>query len=299
MIVKYVSGKIEAILSKTKKLIVGGVSFCLDEGQSLAIIGETGSGKTTLACSIMNTLPPNVVCSGLSLEFDGKQVKNKEQTQKLLGEQIVYVPQNGHECLSMSRKVMHHVYDSLKKIGVPRCDRYAVAIQKLKGVGLKDPEDVLERYPFELSGGMAQRVVIALATCSNAKLVIADEPTGGLEDVRKGEILLLLNELFPSAALLVITHDISLAKECDEVIVLNQGKVMERGKTSIVLDKPRHPYTKALIDALVQNGMRETPRLREQRGECPFYNRCICASQECLDNIPTKKEDGVTYTCKL
>ena len=92
----------------------------MDEGQSLAIIGETGSGKTTLACSIMNTLPPNVVCSGLSLEFDGKQVKNKEQTQKLLGDQIVYVPQNGHECLSMSRKVMHHVYDSLKKIGVPR-----------------------------------------------------------------------------------------------------------------------------------------------------------------------------------
>ena len=85
----------------------------------------------------------------------------------MLGDQIVYVAQNGHECLSMSRKVMHNVYESLKKICVPRCDRYAVAIQKLKGVGLKDSEDVLERYPFELSSGMAQRVMIALATCSN------------------------------------------------------------------------------------------------------------------------------------
>lgn len=299
MIVKYVSGKIEAILSKTKKLIVEGVSFCLHEGQSLAIIGETGAGKTTLACSMMNTMPPNVLCHGLSFEFDGKEVKDKRQAQKLLGDQIVYVPQNGHECLSSSRKVKHHVYDSLKKIGVPRCERHAVAIQKLIGVGLKDPEEVLERYPCELSGGMAQRVVIALATCSNAKLVIADEPTCGLEDDKKNEILLLLKRLFPSAALIVITHDISVAKVCDEVIVLNEGRVMERGKTSIVLDKPRHPYTKALIDALVQNGMRETPRLREQRGECPFYNRCICASQECLQNIPTKNVEGVTYTCKL
>ena len=156
---------------------------------------------------------------------------------------------------------------------------------------------ILDRYAFQLSGGMAQRVTIALALCSEAKLLIADEPTNGLDQDSKRQTLSLLNELFPDAAKLIITHDISVAAECDRLLVLCGGRMLETGISSEVLAAPHHPYTKALLGALVENGMRETPALRTETGCCPFYRRCPSARTPCRAEMPLRKANGREWWC--
>lgn len=163
-------------------------------------------------------------------------------------------------------------------------------------VGFAQPEAILKQYPFQLSGGMAQRVTIALALCSEAKLLIADEPTNGLDQDSKRQTLSLLNELFPDAAKLIITHDISVAAECDRLLVLCGGRMLETGISSEVLAAPHHPYTKALLDALVENGMRETPALRAETGCCrstaAVLRQGIRAVPKCRREKPTDENGG-------
>lgn len=281
MSVKFESGIIKAKLDKTSVVLADGISFEIEDGKSLAMIGETGSGKTIVACAIMKLLPVNVSSKGGRFVFCGEDLSNKKNINKLLGREIVYIPQCGHENLNPTRKVKYHLYDSLRRIGVKRKELRIEAENKLEKVGFENPKEIMEKYPFELSGGMAQRVVIAIGLCSRAKFVIADEPTNGLENEKKFEFLNLIKELFPQASKLVITHDISVAESLDDVIVLCKGKVMEKGRAKDVLDNPFCPFTKALISALVKNGMQETPIIRENKGPCPFYARCKNASDAC------------------
>lgn len=284
MLIDYSSGQILARLNEKYKTLVSNVEFKIDSGESLALIGETGSGKTIIAYSIMKLLPSNVKASEIKIFFDGQDLSKRKSLHKLLGDEIVYIPQNGYENLSQSRKVKDQIFDSLKRINTPKQKMKETALIKLRAVGFSNPEEIMDKYPFELSGGMAQRVVIAIGICSNAKFVIADEPTNGLEDERKFEFLELIDSLFPNAAKLFITHDISIAKKCKEVIVLCNGKTMEKGKAIDVLEAPKSSYTRALINSLVENGMAETPIIREQRGNCPFYCRCKEANDKCLNN---------------
>ena len=144
---------------------------------------------------------------------------------------------------------------------------------------------------------MAQRVTIALALCSKAKLLIADEPTNGLDQDSKQQTLSLLNGLFPDAAKLIITHDISVAATCDRILVLCGGRMLETGISSEVLTAPYHPYTKALLGALVENGMRETPALRTETGFCPFYRRCPSARERCRTEMPPRKNNSREWRC--
>ena len=145
--------------------------------------------------------------------------------------------------------------------------------------------------------GMAQRVTIALALCSRARLLIADEPTNGLDQDSKQQTLSLLNGLFPDAAKLIITHDISVAATCDRILVLCGGRMLETGISSEVLTAPYHPYTKALLGALVENGMRETPALRTETGFCPFYRRCPSARERCRTEMPPRKNNSREWWC--
>lgn len=279
MVLDYQSGVISARLETSEKLLVGDVSFSLNEGESLALIGETGSGKTVTALSIMGLLPSNVSVSGGNVEFQGRQLSGDRRN--LLGVEMVYIPQNGLEFLNPSRKVRHHLYDNLQKIGVHRKSREAEAIKRLLQVGFCEPEKVIDQYSFQLSGGMAQRVTIAIAACSHARLVIADEPTNGLDYETKVQFMDMLHLLFPDAAKLIITHDIEVAKLCDRVLVLCGGKMIETGVATQVLEQPKHPYTRALMGALVKNGMKETPVLRRGVHECPFYLRCSSVCESC------------------
>ena len=215
----------------------------------------------------------------------------------MLGREIVYIPQNGHEFLDPSRSIRRQMFDSITKLGIAAPQREAFAREKLAQVGFTQPEAILEQYPFQLSGGMAQRVTIALALCSKAKLLIADEPTNGLDQDSKQQTMSLLNGLFPDAAKLIITHDISVAATCDRILVLCGGRMLETGISSEVLTAPYHPYTKALLGALVENGMRETPALRTGTGFCPFYRRCPSARDRCRTEMPPRKNNGREWWC--
>lgn len=295
LILQYVIREICAKLDSGEKKLVEDVSFEISAGESLALIGETGSGKTMTAQSIMGTLPRNVRTEGASILLCGQPLPAGRKLRAMLGREIVYVPQNGHEFLNPSRTVWKHMVDGLKRMDCPVSERRAEACRLLALAGFDTPEEILQKYPFQLSGGMAQRVTIALALCSNAKLLIADEPTNGLDQTAKQRFLELMDNLFPTAAKLVITHDISVAALCDRILVLCGGKSMETGPSSDVLKFPDSPYTRALLGALVENGMEETPVLRKSEGDCPFYGRCpharrCCRSERIPQNIRGRKE---------
>lgn len=294
---RYHGGKIIAHLRSSQKILTDGISFEIHPGESLAVIGETGSGKTMTALSVMKLLPPNVEMADGEILFQGKPLPDEKEMRKILGVEIVSIPQNGLEFLNPSRKIRHHLYDNLKKLGVPRAQWEKIAQEKLALVGLEQPEAVMDAYPFQLSGGMAQRVTIAISACSRAKLVIADEPTNGLDYQAKLAFQQLLKELFPEAALLIITHDITVASFCDRVLVLCGGKMMETGHSPQVLEHPRHPYTEALLSALVENGMQETPMLRGETGACPYYRRCPYGREQCKTEREHHREESVEWWC--
>ena len=207
----YNASLIKARLKDSEKTLIEKLSFTLDRGEKLAIVGETGSGKTITALSIMGLLPKNIIADyKMSLEtFDGKVLVNKEIF-KALGKDIVYIPQNGLEALSNFRSVRKHLYDSLILNGCKNNKLEAEAYSLLSQVGFSEVEKVIDLYPFELSGGMAQKVTIALALASNPSVIIADEPTNGLDRENRGTFIKLLESL--DAAKIIITHDISLCE---------------------------------------------------------------------------------------
>ena len=293
----YSCGVIRAQLDRTQKVLVQDVVLRLGPGETLALVGETGSGKTILAQSLMGVLPPNVHRHGGKIFICGKEIVHEKQLRAMLGKEIVYIPQNGYEFLNPTRTVRKHLYDSLARIAVPAGKRATVALEKLEQAGFSEPKSVIDRYPFELSGGMAQRVTIALALCSRAKLLIADEPTNGLDEAAKARFMHLLGTLFPEAGKLVVTHDISVAAMCDRLLVLCRGRAMETGKATDVLTSPYHPYTKSLLAALVENGMRQTPVLRKEPGLCPFYRRCNQATVQCRKKLPKQEADDREWWC--
>ena len=290
----YACGTISAKLSRGERVLLHNVSFSLSSGERLAVIGETGSGKTMLALSILGLLPANVRMRDGCVQLDGAALPTGKQLQTLRGDRIVYIPQNGAEFLLPTRAVRKQLYDSLKKLGLPRKEFPALAAEKLRLVGFDAPETVLDKYPFQLSGGMAQRVTIALAACARARLLIADEPTNGLDEAGRAQFFALLDSIFPDAAKLIITHDISVAARCGRVLVLCGGRMLETGVSSTVLSAPRHPYTKALLAAQVANGMQPSPVLREGVSVCPFYARCPEADAACLNGAMQKHTDGTT-----
>lgn len=290
----YACGMISAKLSHGERVLLQDVSFSLSSRERLAVIGETGSGKTMLALSILGLLPSNVRMQGGCLQLDGAALPAGRQLQALRGDKLVYIPQNGAEFLLPARTVRKQLYDSLKKLGLPRKDFPALAAEKLRLAGFDAPETVLDKYPFQLSGGMAQRVTIALAACSRARLLIADEPTNGLDEAGRAQFFALLDSIFPDAAKLIITHDISVAARCDRVLVLCGGRMLETGVSSTVLSAPRHPYTKALLAAQVANGMQPSPILREGTSGCPFYTRCPETDAGCLNGAMQKHTVGMS-----
>lgn len=287
----YACGTISAKLSRGERVLLQNVFFSLSSGERLAIIGETGSGKTMLALSILGLLPANVRMQSGCIQMDGAALPSGKQLQTLRGDKMVYIPQNGAEFLLSTRTVRAQLYDSLKKLGLPRKEFPASAAEKLRLAGFDAPETVLDKYPFQLSGGMAQRVTIALAACSRARLLIADEPTNGLDEAGRAQFFALLDSIFPDAAKLIITHDISVAARCDRVLVLCGGRMLEKGASSTVLRAPRHPYTKALLAAQVASGMQPSPILREGVSGCPFYARCPEADEACLNGAMQKRMD--------
>ena len=257
---------ISAKLARGERVLLQDVSFSL----SCRSNGWQSSGKPARARQCWHSRfwdfsRQTCGCKAAVSRWTARRFPAGKQLQTLRGDKLVYIPQNGAEFLLPARTVRKQLYDSLKKLGLPRKDFPALAAEKLRLAGFDAPETVLDKYPFQLSGGMAQRVTIALAACSRARLLIADEPTNGLDEAGRAQFFALLDSIFPDAAKLIITHDISVAARCDRVLVLCGGRMLETGVSSTVLSAPRHPYTKALLAAQVANGMQPSPVLREGR----------------------------------
>ncbi|MER5525709.1 ABC transporter ATP-binding protein [Streptomyces sp. NPDC002677] len=233
--------------------IVHGVSFDLTPGKTVGIVGESGSGKTLTCQATLGILPPHFEVTAGSIEITGTDIATltpREWTE-LRGATISAVFQDPASYLNPSIRVGAQIAEVVRvKKGLKRREARQRAIELLHAVQLRDPELVYGQYPFELSGGMLQRVLIAAAIAADPRILIADEATTALDVTVQAEILDLLAELRERAglALVVVSHDLAVvAQLCDEVLVMREGEVVEHGPTAQVLHHPRHAYTRLLI----------------------------------------------------
>ena len=276
---------------------VRGINYTLHKGEVLGIVGESGSGKSVSSHGILRLTPDTGKVKTGEILFHGKDIlkMNKKELQELRGNKIAMIFQDPMTSLDPLFTVEYQLNESLKKhTNLDAVARKARMIELLTLVGINQPERRIKQYPYEFSGGMRQRVMIAMALSCDPELLIADEPTNGLDEAGRAQFFALLDSIFPDAAKLIITHDISVASRCDRVLVLCGGRMLETDASSTVLRAPRHPYTKALLAAQVANGMQPSPVLREGVSGCPFYARCSEADAACLNSAMLKRADGNT-----
>jgi peptide/nickel transport system ATP-binding protein len=289
-----------------------GVDIDVPSGRGVALVGESGSGKTTLALGVLRLINPPVgrIESG-SIRLDGEQLigLRPSQMRRVLHREIGYVPQDPTVALDPLCTIGRHVDETLSDDLAARGRRTAIA-ELLESLGIDSASARLNSYPHELSGGMRQRVAIAVALAREPKLLIADEPTTALDVTTQLSILRLIDRLRRerNLALLFVTHDLSVARlVCQEVVVLYAGKVVEWGPIEQVMEHPQHPYTQALVGAIPG---RSTTRARlraipgqpptagfEQAG-CPFARRCPLADTRCQNETPPVEQvNGARAAC--
>ncbi|MBI4571092.1 MAG: ABC transporter ATP-binding protein [Chloroflexi bacterium] len=274
---------------------VDGVSFALREGSTLALVGESGCGKTTTALAILGLLPyPGRVVSG-EIHFAGQDLRALPpgELRSLRGREISMIfqdPQNGlNPVLSIGQQVEEIITTHTP---ASKAEARGLVQDALRRVGLRDPDRLVEQYPFQLSGGMSQRVMIAIATVLNPRVIIADEPTASLDVTVQAGILDELRRLRDDrgASILLITHNLGVvAQMAEEVAVMYAGRIAEQGATRDVLRRPLHPYTWSLLgtmprldrDRPLQSIKGAPPDPAELPDECAFIPRCRKAMMTC------------------
>lgn len=281
---------------------VDNVSFSLDQGRSLGVVGESGSGKSVTARSIMRLLPKSNVMSHGSVHINGIDIMSlsDKQLREMWGPQIAMVFQDPLGSLNPVMKIGDQVAEGMRlHQNMSKSSAREVAIQLLRSVGIPSPEKRIDDYPHQLSGGMRQRVVIAIALSCNPNLLIADEPTTALDVTVQAQILDLLQDqqkggLMP---LILITHDLGVvAGRTDEVIVMYAGRIMERATTQTLFSMMRHPYTEALFRSIPKIEYPSHTKLATIPGRppdmispprgCKFADRCRYARPQCFEDEP-------------
>lgn len=283
---------------------VRGVSFDLAQGEILGVVGESGCGKSAMAKGIVRLLPSH--SSELQGEAHFKQndllALSESQMQKIRGKEIGIIFQDSLSSLNPIMKIgdqiaegyLHHHKGATLKEGLE------YAMQLLELVGIPQPERRIKEYPHTLSGGMRQRVMIALALAPRPQLIIADEPTTALDVTIQAQILDLIAEIRDKTktSFILITHDLSVvAGYCDTVMVMYAGKVVERASVDHLFQHPSHPYTEGLLQSIPRLDMPQDqplipiegtpPNLTEVITGCPFYERCQYATSKCREKDPT------------
>lgn len=268
------------------------VSFSLPEEGRLAVIGESGCGKTVMALAVMGLLPRQAMVRGNVFYNDIDLMVTPERLlAELRGRETVLVPQDPLSHLNPVFSVGAQAAESVRRCGVSRKRRVRERVlELLELVGFTNPAEIFRSYPHELSGGMAQRVILAIGLAGKPRLVIADEPTRGLDTAARESYLALIKKLYKRSALLVITHDLEVAASCDHIMVMYAGEVVESGPLETVLAEPLHPYTAGLLAALPESGMKpiagQTPGLAELPAGCRFHPRCDRAVDICRSSHP-------------
>lgn len=295
---------------------VRNISFSVEEGEITAIIGESGCGKSVTALSILNMLSGKGKVKSGEVIFKEKDILkySEKQMLKIRGEKISMVFQNSMTALNplftignqMSEMLQYH-----KKLSKKEALKEAEAM--LKNVGIPYPEERLKSYPHELSGGMRQRVAIAMALSCNPELLIADEPTTALDVTLQIQILDLIKEMASkmNTAVLLITHDLGVvANICSKVIVMYAGKIMEEGTVQDIFLNPLHPYAQGLLKTVQDLNLNTEselysiegmpPQLLNPPKGCPFAERCSLAKEKCFNEMPESfEENGHKAYCWL
>jgi ABC-type dipeptide/oligopeptide/nickel transport system ATPase component len=242
---------------------VKGLSLELQQGESIAIVGESGSGKSATALALARLLPePPARITAAHLSIAGHEVlkMNEKELRKVRGKEIAYVFQEPTTSLNPVLTVRTQIGEALALHRAEVTDREGEILRWLRLVGITEPEKRLRAYPHELSGGMQQRVMIAMALCCQPKLLIADEPTTALDVTIQKQIMELLADLRHrlDMSLILITHNLGIIKDvADRVAVMYRGEIVETGLTAAVLNHPQHPYTQALLDCVPRMGAKK------------------------------------------
>jgi peptide/nickel transport system ATP-binding protein len=295
---------------------VQGVSLTVERGKTLGIVGESGSGKTVLSRAIMGLLPPHGATQTGSVRFQGQEILNasNNELRRLWGTQIAMVFQDPMTSLNPVQRIGHQITETLKlhlKLG--RNEAKETALSLLMQVGIPYPVERFDAYPHQLSGGMRQRVIIAIALACAPRLLMADEPTTGLDVTVQAQILDLLSTLQRDRemGMVLVTHDLGVvATRTDEIIVMYAGNVVERAPTPVLFSQMSMPYTEALLKSIPRIGQPSHTRLRAIEGRppdmispppgCPFAPRCPYVQDKCRREKPPLVEGAVpghSYAC--
>ena len=273
----------------------------VDKNECVALIGESGSGKSTIANAILRVLPENARITGGQISFKNNNLLDmkEEQMRKIRGKDISMVFQDPYSYLNPVLKIGDQLTETIRthSPNFTREEAVEKTIELLSVMKIPDAPKILNRYPYQLSGGMAQRVAISLALCSNPSLVIADEPTSSLDLTIQAQIIKLLKNLMDmfKISILLITHDLSLVSNlATKVYVMQIGKIVEEDSVDGLYDNPTHPYSNMLLEAIKQlqgtstsvNAINRDERSFESSSGCKFAQRCPLMKPVCLLKPP-------------
>lgn len=290
---------------------LNGVSFSMNEGEVLGIVGESGSGKSVTAYSIMGlTAYPGKLIGG-TIYFNGHQIEkmSEKEMRKIRGNEVSIIFQDPMTSLNPVYTIGNQITEVIRlHTGKSKKEAYDRAKELLELVGINEPTKRLKQYPHELSGGMRQRVMIAIALACEPKLLIADEPTTALDVTIQAQILELMQELRQKLgmSIIMITHDLGVvASMCERIAVMYAGHIVEYGTADEIFYEPKHEYTKGLINSIPKLSAQEIERLVPIEGQpvdllnppagCPFAPRCANCMKICLREMPPKTELSNTH----
>ena len=277
------------------------ITIEVPSGSIVGVVGESGSGKSTLALAVMRLMAANAIVTGGRIDFDGTNLLdlNDAGMRALRGDRISMVFQDPMTSLNPVRTVGQQMADIQHRDRSPNAAKRALAVEMLKHVGIPDPEQQLKRYPHEFSGGMRQRISIAMSLLLKPEVLIADEVTTALDVTMEAQILHLLRQLQKetNSTILFISHNLgAVAELCDRVVVLYAGEVVEDGSVHDIFARPQHPYTRALLEcdpARIAETTRalpvipgDIPNLRNLPRGCVFQQRCTVAVETCATTRP-------------
>lgn len=293
--------KLSFAVDKYKLEALHGINLCLEEGKALGLVGESGCGKSMTAMSILKLLPSNAIINSGEILYEGKDIlkMDSESLRKIRGKEIALIPQDPMTSLNPLYTIGDQILEAVELHSEYRGEKAKeIVINALKEVQIPDAAEKYNAYPHQLSGGMRQRVIIAMALSCNSKILIADEPTTALDVTVQAQILKLIKDIQKkhNMSLLLITHDLGVVYNvCDEIAVMYSGNIVEHADAIELFKNPKHPYTKALLSSLSDERIVLTgqpPALTEIIDGCKFNPRCKNCINMCTEKIPDITDIG-------
>ncbi len=289
------------------------VNFKLKKGQMHAVVGESGCGKTMTVMSIIKLLPKNSKITSGDIFYCDKNLLNLKENElrKIRGKKIALIPQDPMTSLNPLYTIENQMIETIMLHNkVNKNKAYEIALKALEEVEIVNPKERMKAYPHELSGGMKQRVIIAMALSSNADVIIADEPTTALDVTIQAQILKLLSDIKRMGkSIILITHNLGIVKQyCDYVSIMYMGRIIEEADTNTLFNCPKHPYTKDLLAALptvkskkLENIKGAPSPITQPVSGCPYHPRCKYAANVCCNHTFTLKpqKDGSNVACRM